>query len=124
MKFLICKHCGNIVEVVRDSAVPLICCGESMAEIKANTSDGAMEKHVPEVEISGNKVLVTVGSTLHPMLEEHYIQWIYLKTNKGIQRRYLSPGEEPKAEFLLLDGEVVSEVYEYCNLHGLWKKNL
>ena len=124
IKFLICKHCGNIVEVVRDSTVPIICCGESMSEMKANTSDGATEKHVPEVEITGNRVLVTVGSTLHPMIEKHYIQWIYLKTNKGIQRRYLSPGEEPKAEFLLLDREAVSEVYEYCNLHGLWKKTL
>ncbi|WP_195964772.1 desulfoferrodoxin family protein [Clostridium cuniculi] len=122
IKFLICKHCGNIVEVVKESGVPIVCCGEKMMELKANTSDGAVEKHVPEVSVNGNNVLVTVGSTLHPMVENHYIQWICLNTNKGVQRKYLSPGDEPKAEFILADGETVSEVYEYCNLHGLWKK--
>lgn len=122
IKFLICKHCGNIVEVVKETGVPIMCCGEKMMELKANTSDGVVEKHVPEVDINGDKVLVTVGSTLHPMVENHYIQWIYLKTNKGVQRKYLFPADEPKAEFILADGETVSEVYEYCNLHGLWKK--
>lgn len=121
-KFLVCKHCGNIVEVIKESGVSIICCGEKMAELKANTSDGAVEKHVPEVSINGNNIVVTVGSTLHPMVENHYIQWIYLKTNKGIQRKHLVPGSEPKAEFSLRDGESVEEVYEYCNLHGLWKK--
>ena len=67
IKFLVCKHCGNIVEVVKESGVPIVCCGEKMMELKANTSDGAVEKHVPEVNINGNNVLVTVGSTLHPM---------------------------------------------------------
>lgn len=121
-KFLVCKHCGNIVEVIKESGVSIICCGEKMTELKANTSDGAVEKHVPEVSINGNNIVVTVGSTLHPMVENHYIQWIYLKTNKGIQRKHLVPGSEPKAEFSLRDGESVEEVYEYCNLHGLWKK--
>lgn len=123
-KFLICKHCGNIMEVVKESGVPVMCCGDKMSQIEANTSDGATEKHVPEVSVDGNKVTVVVGSVIHPMVEEHFIQWIYLKTDKGIQKKYLNPGEEPKAEFLLVDGEVVNEVYEYCNLHGLWKKTL
>lgn len=123
-KFLICKHCGNIVEVVKESGVAIVCCGEKMTLMSANTSDGAMEKHVPEVEVNRDKVSVTVGSVLHPMLDNHYIQWIYLKTNKGAQKKYLQPGEEPKAEFILADGEVPVEVYEYCNLHGLWKKVL
>lgn len=123
-KFLVCKQCGNIVEVIKQTAVPIMCCGKKMEVLEANTSDGAVEKHVPEVDVNGNKVLVTVSSVLHPMLENHYIQWIYLKTNKGIQRKDLSPGDEPKAEFLLVDGESVSEVYEYCNLHGLWKKQI
>lgn len=124
VKFLICKHCGNIVEVIKDTGVPVVCCGEKMTELKANTSDGAVEKHVPVVSVSGNIVEVSVGSTLHPMLDNHYIQWIYVKTNKGIQRKYLMPGEEPKVQFIIGNDEVLIEVYEYCNLHGLWKKEL
>ncbi|MDU4145345.1 MULTISPECIES: desulfoferrodoxin family protein [Clostridium] len=123
-KFLICKHCGNIVEVIRDSGVSIVCCGEKMNELKANTTDGAVEKHVPVVNIDGNKVEVVVGSTLHPMVEAHYIQWIYLKTDKGVQKKYLSPSDEPKAEFVIGDDEKVIEAYEYCNLHGLWKKEI
>lgn len=123
-KFLVCKQCGNIVEVIKQTAVPIMCCGKKMEVLEANTSDGAVEKHVPEVEVNGSKVLVTVSSVLHPMLENHYIQWVYLKTNKGIQRKDLCPGNEPKAEFSLVDGENVIEVYEYCNLHGLWKKEI
>lgn len=123
-KFLICKHCGNIIEVVRESGVDIVCCGEKMSKLTANTTDAALEKHVPVVNINGNQVEVIVGSTLHPMVEEHYIQWIYLKTDKGIQKKYLSPGNEPKAHFLIGDDETVIEAYEYCNLHGLWKKEI
>lgn len=123
-KFFICKHCGNIIEMIRPSGVPIVCCGDKMTELKANTSDGATEKHVPVIEIEDEKVTVVVGSTLHPMTEEHYIQWIYLKTNKGVQRKSLSPTDEPKAEFIIADDEVVVEAYEYCNLHGLWKKEV
>lgn len=123
-KFFICKHCGNIVEIVKDSGVPIVCCGEKMSELKANTSDGAVEKHVPVVDINEGVVKVAVGSTLHPMIEAHYIQWIYLRTNKGIQKKYLNPESSPKAEFLIDKDEVVEEVYEYCNLHGLWKKEI
>lgn len=123
-KFFICKHCGNIVEIVKDSGVPIVCCGEKMSELKANTSDGAVEKHVPVVDINEGVVKVAVGSTLHPMIEAHYIQWIYLRTNKGIQKKYLNPETSPKAEFLIDKDEVVEEVYEYCNLHGLWKKEI
>lgn len=120
IKFRVCKHCGNIVEMVKDTGVSVMCCGEKMTELKANTSDGATEKHVPVINVNGNKVEVIVGSTLHPMLDNHYIQWIYLKTDKGIQKKYLLPGTEPKAEFVIADNEVVVEAYEYCNLHGLW----
>lgn len=123
-KFLICKTCGNIIEMINDTGVPVICCGAKMNVLTANTSDGATEKHVPEVKVDGNNVEVVVGSTLHPMLEEHYIQWIYLKTNQGVQKRYLAPGTEPKAIFALTADEKVIEVYEYCNLHGLWKKEI
>lgn len=121
MKFYKCEHCGNIIAMVKDAGVPVVCCGQKMTELVANTEDAAQEKHVPVYEVKGNIVEVTVGSVEHPMLEEHYIQWIALQTNLGNQRKALKPGEAPKAAFALLDGETVEAVYEYCNLHGLWK---
>ena len=122
VKYYICKHCGNIIEIINDSGVPVICCGEEMAELKAGVTDAAVEKHVPVYTVDGNKVNVVVGEVSHPMLEEHFIEWITLNTNKGIYRKKLNPGDEPKAEFCLTEGEAVEEVYAYCNLHGLWKK--
>lgn len=122
-KFLRCKHCGNIVEMVNDSGLPIVCCGEVMEELVANTVDAAKEKHVPSVSIVGNIVQVEVGDVIHPMEEKHYIMWIYLHTKNGCQRKDLKPGEEPKAVFALDDDEVIA-VYEYCNLHGLWKKEI
>ncbi|MDO4566663.1 MAG: desulfoferrodoxin family protein [Oscillospiraceae bacterium] len=123
-RFYLCRHCGNLVGMIHDSGVNPFCCGEAMSEIKANTTDAAQEKHVPEVRVEGDRVFVQVGSTIHPMLEEHFIQWIYLKTERGGQRAVLKPGEEPKAEFILSPGDRPLAVYEYCNLHGLWKVEL
>ena len=124
MKFYICNHCGNIIVKVNDAGVPVVCCGEKMSELVPNTVDAAFEKHVPDVTVDGNKVIVKVGSVSHPMLEEHYIKFIALETDKGYQIKNLKPGEEPEAEFLLAAGENAVSVYEYCNLHGLWKKEL
>ena len=93
-----------------------------MEEIPVNTTDGAYEKHVPVYKVEGNIVSVNVGEVDHPMLEVHYIQWIALETNKGNQRKVLKPGDKPAAQFALLPGEEVVAVYEYCNLHGLYKK--
>ena len=121
MKIFRCQHCGNIVEMVNDAGVPVVCCGEKMTELVPNTVDAAQEKHVPVYEVKGNTVEVTVGSTEHPMLDEHYIQWIAVETDKGVQRKSLNPGEAPKAAFALAEGETLQAVYEYCNLHGLWK---
>lgn len=121
-KFVICRTCGNLVEMIEDSGVNMVCCGEEMEELTANTVDAAQEKHVPVVEKEGNKVTVKVGSVTHPMAEEHYIQWIYLVTKQGVQRKCLNPGEEPSATFALVEGDEVVAAYEYCNLHGLWKK--
>ena len=122
MKFLRCKVCGKIVALVNDcSSCPTKCCGEPMEEIPVNTQDGAHEKHVPVYEVVDNVVKVKVGSVEHPMLEAHYIQWIALETDKGNQRKVLKPGQAPEAEFALLPGEKVIAVYEYCNLHGLYK---
>ncbi|MCR4694608.1 MAG: desulfoferrodoxin Dfx [Pseudobutyrivibrio sp.] len=121
--FYRCMKCGNFVMFVdKKSCCTPVCCGEEMTLLTANTSDGATEKHVPEVTIEGNKVCVAVGSVLHPMLEEHHIQFIYLETENGGQIKYLEPGQEPKAEFITNDKPIA--VYEYCNLHGLWKKDL
>lgn len=123
LKLYLCTHCGNIVEKVYDSGVPVICCGEPMKELAANTTDAALEKHVPQVSVDGDIVRVQVGSVLHPMLPEHHIAYIWLLTESGIQRKALDVGKEPKAEFAL-HGEKPVAVYEYCNLHGLWKKEL
>lgn len=123
VKYYLCAHCKNVVEKVVDKGVPVMCCGQKMDELTANTTDAAVEKHVPDVTVSDGKVSVVVGSTIHPMLEEHFIQFITLETKAGcIYRKDLNPGEEPKAEFVLNTGDEVSAVYEYCNLHGLWRK--
>ena len=121
MKFYRCSHCGQIVDIVKETGVPVICCGEAMQEIVPGSVDAAVEKHVPVYEVKDNKVIVTVGSTEHPMLPEHYIEWIALETKQGNQRKALKPGEEPKACFALCEGDEVVAVYAYCNLHSLWK---
>ena len=121
MKFFRCNHCGNIIVKIKDSSVPVVCCGENMQELVPGTTDAAVEKHLPVYETNGSTVSVTVGSVSHPMMPEHFINWVCLQTNKGFQLKYLNPGEEPKAVFALSDGEKVEAVYEYCNLHGLWK---
>lgn len=121
MKFFICEHCGNQVEMIKDTGVPMVCCGQDMTEIIPGTSDGAVEKHVPVFEVNGKKVSVTVGAVEHPMLENHYIEWIAIETAKGSQKKLLKPGEAPKAEFLLAEDDTFVAVYAYCNLHGLWK---
>ena len=121
MKFYVCEHCGNIMTLVKDSGVPVMCCGQKMTLLVPGTTDGALEKHVPVVEVQGNMVTVRVGSVEHPMLPEHFIQWIALETNEGSQIKHLQPGQAPQAVFALREGEKVEAVYEYCNLHGLWK---
>ncbi len=123
-KFFICKICGNLVENIVFSGVVMHCCGQPMNELIANTVDASQEKHVPVIEKVGNVVKVKVGSIPHPMIPEHYIQWIYLKTNKGIQRKELMPNDKPEAEFILSEEEKVLSAYEYCNLHSLWKKDI
>ena len=121
VKFYRCKHCGQIVTIVKKTGVPVVCCGEPMEELVPGTSDGAYEKHVPVWTVEGDKVVVEVGSVAHPMLEAHYIEWIALETAAGVQIKHLKPGEEPKRCFRICEGDEVKAVYEYCNLHGLWK---
>lgn len=121
MKFYRCEKCGNLVGVVKETGVPLMCCGQKMTELVPGTSDGAREKHVPVLHTEGNLVEVTVGSTEHPMTPEHSIEWIAVETVKGAQRKTLSPGDPPKASFALTPDDAVVAVYAMCNLHGLWK---
>lgn len=121
MRFFVCEHCGNQIEMIKDNGVPVMCCGQKMTELIPGTSDGAAEKHVPVFTVDGNKVLVSIGSVEHPMVEAHFIEWIAVETVKGTQRKYLKPEEKPVAEFELIADDSVVAVYAYCNLHGLWK---
>ena len=114
-KFFICEHCGNIVAMVKDAGVPIMCCGQKMTEIIPGTTDAAVEKHVPAYEVNGNIVTVKVGSVEHPMLPEHYIEWVSLQTKQG------NHGQKPEVCFAICEGDEVEAVYAYCNLHGLWK---
>lgn len=122
-EFYICRHCGNLVEMIHNTGVPVICCGEKMEKLVPNTVEAAGEKHVPALTKEGDTLRVNVGTVDHPMAEEHYIQWIALVTPAGVQRRDLAPGEKPEAVFHL-DGQTQAEVYAYCNLHGLWMAKL
>ena len=120
-KFYICKHCGNIYAAVKQTKVPVMCCGAKMEEIIPGTIEASLEKHIPVYTVDGNIVKVTVGSVIHPMLEEHFIEWISIQTKQGNQRKSLKPGDNPTACFALCEGDEVEAVYAYCNLHGLWK---
>ena len=122
-KFYICSHCGNIVEMVHDAGVPLICCGQKMNELIPGSVDASQEKHVPAVKVSQDTVEVNVGSVDHPMVDVHWIEWVQLLTDKGSYRKWLNPGEAPNVKFLLGDEKPLT-VYAYCNLHGLWKTEL
>lgn len=120
IKFYRCNHCGNIVMMVEDAGVNPVCCGAKMELLEAGSVDAAAEKHVPVVtrEHEGHVLKVEVGEVAHPMLDEHYIQWIALASERGVELHYLKPGEPPVTQFA---GVEHGTVYEYCNLHGLWK---
>ncbi len=121
MVFYRCPICGQIVAIVKKTGVPLVCCGKPMQEIVSGTTDASVEKHVPVYEVKDGKVSVKVGSVAHPMTEEHYIEWVSLKTKFGNQRKALKPGDAPEVSFLIEKDDEVEAVYAYCNLHSLWK---
>ena len=121
MKFYRCKHCGQIIAIVKGTGVTPMCCGDDMVEIKAGTVDASKEKHVPVYEVNGNKVHVKVGEVDHPMAPEHFIEWVAIQTKLGNQRKALKPGDKPEVCFSLCNNDEVVAVYAYCNLHGLWK---
>ena len=123
MEFYRCRHCGNLITFMDNKGPAIVCCGEKMEKLIPGTVDAALEKHSPVIKQEGNMVRVEVGSVAHPMLPEHYIQWIVLETKNGVQIKKLSPSDEPCALFPLAEGDAVVAAWEYCNIHGLWKKD-
>jgi superoxide reductase len=121
-RFFKCNHCGNVVVKFVDSGVPVMCCGEKMVELVPNTVDASGEKHLPVVTLIGEgRIKVEVGSVAHPMTEEHHIAFIYVETERG--GIYVDLKDKPEAEIFVGDESVVA-VYEYCNLHGVWKTEI
>jgi len=143
-----CEICGNMVVMIKSGGGTLTCCGQEMKKLEANTVDASKEKHVPDVKIEDGRIKVQVGSVEHPMVPEHYIEWIAAVSGRNVGMVYLKPGMKPKAEFMFIQNndeeasadEIVPNcegspcnfvnkmqpqekitVYEYCNLHGLWK---
>ena len=124
VKFFKCMHCGNVAIKPFDQGVPMFCCGEKMVELRANDTDGAKEKHVPQVVVDGSTVHVKVGEVAQPMTPEHLIAFIVLVTEKGYQIAPLTAQDAPEATFALAAGDTPVKAYEYCNLHGLWVKEV
>ncbi|MBE6939302.1 MAG: desulfoferrodoxin [Ruminococcaceae bacterium] len=122
-KFMICRRCGNQVEILKESGVPMMCCGQKMDVLEPNTVEASTEKHLPVVTRTEGALVVEVGSAAHPMVPEHYIEWVYMETTTGGVRKDLKPGQDPKVTFCLCGEEPVA-VYAYCNLHGLWMTKL
>jgi superoxide reductase len=125
-KFYRCSLCGNLVGLIHEGQGQMVCCGQPMTELTANTTDAAQEKHVPVVEFdqAAGVLKVTVGSVAHPMTPEHLIEWIHVQTKNGGQMRHLTPADKPEAVFKIADGDAPVTVFEYCNLHGLWKADI
>lgn len=121
MAFFRCPVCGNIIFYVKNSSIPVHCCGKPMVELVPGSVDASMEKHVPVVDVFNNSVTVSVGAEAHPMLQAHYIEWIALESETGFQFHYLKPGEPPCYEFQLRQSVRPVAAFAYCNLHGLWK---
>ncbi len=121
MEYLLCKNCGNLITKTT-TINDIVCCGIPMELVKANKEDASLEKHVPVISLKDNQVTVKVGEVEHPMEENHYIKWIYLKTNKGIKKEDLKPNMKPIATFIIDDDEEIIEALAFCNLHSLWSK--
>ncbi len=121
VKFFKCEICGNMVGLIKNGGGQLVCCGQPMTLLEANTFDASKEKHVPVAIRKDGKIYVEVGSDAHPMTEQHYIEWIAVVTDNGTERISLSPGDQPKAVFCDKEN---ADVYAYCNLHGLWKSDV
>ena len=114
-----CEICGNIVEVLHQGKGVLVCCGQDMKLMEEQTADQTTEKHVPVMEKIPSGIKAVVGSTLHPMEEKHYIEWIEVVSEKGASRKFLKPGNKPESFFKDVEG--LERIREYCSVHGLWE---
>lgn len=114
-----CNICGNIVEILHVGQGQLVCCGELMELLEEKTIDEGKEKHVPIINREGDKVIVRVGEVLHPMEENHYIEWIEILCENACSRKLLKPGNKPEALFVINNNDFLIRIY--CNIHGLWK---
>ena len=123
VKCYVCETCGNLVGMINESGVPMMCCGKKMQQIVPGTVEASKEKHIPVATLENGVLTVNVGSVDHPMTEEHLIEWVYVQTDRGGQRKVLNAGDAPKLTFVFTDEKPVA-VYAYCNLHGLWKTEL
>ena len=122
VKFYRCRRCGNVIQKIVDKKVPVVCCAEKMEELVPGTVEASVEKHLPVVtKLDDKTIKVEVGSVAHPMLEEHHISFIYVETENGGHRIDLT--DKPEAVFCTCDSKPIA-VYEYCNLHGLWKAEI
>ena len=101
----------------------MVCCGENMTEIVPNTVEASAEKHLPVASVSGDNLKVSIGSAPHPMEEGHHISFVYVESKNGGQRKTLKTGNAPEASFAFTDDKPLA-VYDYCNLHGLWKTEI
>lgn len=120
-----CPICGNIITFLGSKKEAVVCCGRPMEKMVPNTVDGVEEKHVPVISVTGDKELsVQIGAVLHPMIPEHYIEWILCVTDQGVHIRYLEPHTEPTAVLHLARDESARSIYAYCNIHGLWIKRI
>lgn len=121
LALLRCDICGNVVQALHQTKIPVMCCGKVMGALTDNTQDAALEKHVPVIEKIEGGYKVVVGDVAHPMLEEHYIQWIQLYADDTVITKMLKPDEKPEVEFQCDAVNVTAKAY--CNLHGNWKNN-
>lgn len=121
MRIFKCEKCGNIINLIEGKNTNFTCCGETMKEIVANTTDAAKEKHVPSCHVEDEVVIVSIGETKHPMEEKHYIEYVIAEYSDSVVKYMLKLGDEPEVYF---DYEKGMKVYAYCNLHGLWVTEL
>lgn len=124
MRILKCPVCGNIIELIEDHGIPVMCCGQKMVELTANTTDAATEKHVPLLSYDDGVLTAIVGAVEHPSVAEHYINFVIAVAGNKVMRVNLNAGDKPAAKFNLGDYKGTVSVYEYCNLHGLWKAEI
>lgn len=123
--FFECKEKRGILGLITGSKEEMLkCIGSNFEELDATKSEGAGEKHLPDVTVDGDMVTVRIGSVAHPMSEEHSIGWIYLETEKGSQLKKLTPDMEPMAQFALSPDDRAVAAFAYCNLHGFWETKI